>query len=112
MFAFSVDFDMKAFYPSTIYTLNIAPSTLICKVTVLADNYDVCGGDIKFHGFTHTQLVKENKNSFIGDISSEIFDNFQTGNFLSTGHKFLNLPTISEIERELIGKMNKKGAAA
>ena len=111
MFAYSVDFDMKAFYPSTIYTLNIAPSTLICKVTVLADNYDVCGGEIPFHGFTSQQLVKENRNSFTGDISAEIFDNFQTGNYLSTGHKFLNLPTITEIESELIGKMSKKGAA-
>ena len=111
MFAYSVDFDMKAFYPSTIYTLNIAPSTLICKVTVLADNYDVCGGEIPFHGFTSQQLVKENRNSFTGDISAEIFDNFQTGNYLSTGHKFLNLPTITEIESELIEKMSKKGAA-
>ena len=112
MFAYSVDFDMKAFYPSTIYVLNIAPSTLICKVTVLADNYNVCGGDIPFHGFTDTQLVKTNNNSFIGDIASEIFDNFQTGNVLSTGHKFLNLPTVTEIECELRNKLEKmKGVA-
>jgi hypothetical protein len=101
MFAYSVDFDMKAFYPSTIYELNIAPSTLICKATVQADQYEPRGGSIPFHGFTDVQLVEENKDSFKGDISAEIFDNFQTGNYLSTGHKFLNLPTITEIEREL-----------
>jgi hypothetical protein len=102
MFAYSVDFDMKAFYPSTIYELNIAPCTLICKATVLADNYEPRGGDIPFHGFTDVQLVDINKDSFKGDISAEIFDNFQTGNYLTTGHKFLNLPTITQIEQELL----------
>lgn len=107
MFDYSIDFDMKAFYPSTIYVLNIAPSTLIFKATVLADNYDVRGGDIPFHGFTDNQLVKTNNDSFTGDIASEIFDNFQTGNILSTAHKFLNLPTVAELEKELCSKLGK-----
>lgn len=111
MFDYSIDFDMKAFYPSTIYVLNIAPSTLIFKATVLADNYDVRGGDIPFHGFTDNQLVKTNNDSFTGDIASEIFDNFQTGNILSTAHKFLNLPTVSELEKELRGKLGKRAVA-
>ena len=111
MFDYSIDFDMKAFYPSTIYVLNIAPSTLIFKATVLADNYDVRGGDIPFHGFTDNQLVKANNDSFTGDIASEIFDNFQTGNILSTAHKFLNLPTVSELEKELRGKLGKRAVA-
>jgi hypothetical protein len=102
MFKYSIDMDMTAFYPSTIYELNIAPSTLIFKATILADNYTPRGGDIPFHGFTDVQLVKENKDSFKGDIAAEIFDNFQTGNYLSTGHKFLNLPTVTEIEQELM----------
>ena len=111
MFDYSIDFDMKAFYPSTIYVLNIAPSTLIFKATVLADNYDVRGGDIPFHGFTDNQLVKTNNDSFTGDIASEIFDNFQTGNILSTAHKFLNLPTVAELEKELRSKLGKQAAA-
>ena len=57
-------------------------------------------------------VKKTNNNSFIGDIASEIFDNFQTGNVLSTGHKFLNLPTVTEIECELRNKLEKmKGVA-
>lgn len=111
MFDYSIDFDMKAFYPSTIYVLNIAPSTLIFKATVLADNYDVRGGDIPFHGFTDNQLVKTNNDSFTGDIASEIFDNFQTGNILSTAHKFLNLPTVAELEKELRSKLGKQAVA-
>lgn len=98
MFAFSIDMDMTAFYPSTIWVLNIAPSTMIFKATILASNYDVRGGTIPFHGFTDVQLVEENLDSFQGDISAEIFDNLQTGNILSTGHKFMNLPTVTELE--------------
>lgn len=105
MFNFSIDMDMTAFYPSTIMVLNIAPSTLLFKATILANNYDVRGGDIPFHGFTDVQLVETNLDSFNGDISAEIFDNFQTGNILSTGHKFMNLPTVTEIEREVLAKI-------
>lgn len=107
MFKYSIDMDMTAFYPSTIMVLNISPATLIFKATVLADNYDVRGGTIPFHGFTDVQLVDTNTDSFVGDISAEIFDNFQTGNVLSTGHKFMNLPTITEIEKEVMERMGK-----
>lgn len=105
MFAYSIDMDMTAFYPSTIAALNIAPSTMIFKATILASNYDVRGGDIPFHGFTDVQLVEDNLDSFQGDISAEIFDNFQTGNILSTGHKFMNLPTVTELEKEIMRKV-------
>lgn len=109
MFAYSIDMDMTAFYPSTIGCLNIAPSTMIFKATILANNYDVRGGKIPFHGFTDVQLVEDNLDSFQGDISAEIFDNFQTGNILSTGHKFMNLPTITELEKLVLKKT--KGVA-
>ena len=92
---------MTAFYPSTIYVLNISAATLIFKVTVKADQYEPRGGTIPFHGFTDVQLVKINKDSFSGDIAGEIFDNLQTGNYLTTGHKFMNLPTVTEIEKEI-----------
>ena len=107
MFSYSMDMDMTAFYPSTIYVLNISAATLIFKVTVRADQYDVRGGVIPFHGFTDVQIVKDNKDSFTGDIAGEIFDNLQTGNYLTTGHKFMNLPTIPEIEREIMGILGK-----
>ena len=107
MFSYSIDMDMTAFYPSTIYVLNISAATLIFKVTVKADQYDVRGGVIPFHGFTDVQIVKDNKDSFTGDIAGEIFDNLQTGNYLTTGHKFMNLPTIPEIEREIMGILGK-----
>ena len=39
------------------------------------------------------------------DMAKEIFDNFQTGNVLTTGYKWLNLPSAEEcleyLERKL-----------
>lgn len=101
IFIYSIDMDMKAFYPSTIMALNISKSTLIFKVVVDCDKYDVRGGKIPFHGFTDVELVEDNPVSFSGDISAEIFDNFQCGNILSTGRKFMNLPSISELVTEI-----------
>lgn len=101
IFKFSVDFDMTAFYPSTIQIMNIDPSTLIFKVIMDPSQYDVRGGDLKFNGITDVQLVKENKDSFKDDISKEVFDNFQTRNYLSTAYKWLNLPSVNEVYEEL-----------
>lgn len=101
IFYYSIDMDMKAFYPSTIMALNISKSTLIFKVVVDAANYDVRGGEIPFHGFTDVEMVEGNPVSFAGDISAEIFDNLQCGNILSTGRKFMNLPSLSELVDEI-----------
>lgn len=98
IFRYSIDMDMTAFYPSTKYVLNIDASKLIFKVIINADCYDVRGGKIPFHGITDTQLVKTNDDSFVDDIAKEVIDNFQTGNYLSTGYKFMNLPDMSEME--------------
>ena len=98
IFRYSIDMDMSAFYPSTKYVLNIDASKLIFKVIIDAAQYNVRGGKIPFHGITDTQIVKTNDDSFVDDISKEVIDNFQTGNYLSTGYKFMNLPSMSEME--------------
>lgn len=105
LFQYSVDFDMTAFYPSTINTLNISAPTMIFKCIVNATEFTPRGGKYPYRGFTDVQIVKDNVDSFVGDISAEIFDNFQTGNILSTGYKFMNLPSITEIERMLKKKL-------
>ena len=101
IFKYSIDFDMSAFYPSTIQIMNIDPSTLIFKMILDPSQYDVRGGDIPYHGITDVQLVKENSDSFTGDVSKEVIDNFQTKNYLSTGYKWLNLPSINDIFEEI-----------
>ena len=81
LFVYSIDMDMKAFYPNTIHVLNIDVSTLIYKCILDASQYDVRGGKIPYRGITDIQLNKNNSDSFQGDIANEVFDNFQTKNY-------------------------------
>jgi hypothetical protein len=101
IFKYSVDFDMSAFYPSTIRAMNIDPSTLIFKMILDSSQYDVRGGDMPFHGITDMQMVAGNKDSFEKDISKEVMDNFQTQNYLFFGHKWLNLPDVNQVYERL-----------
>ena len=106
IFEYSVDEDMTAFYPNTIRSHNIDASTLIFKCIVPSNQYEVRGGNLKYHGITDTQMVKTNKDSFTEDIGKEIQDNFQTKNFLSFGHKWLNLPSVNDVYEKLKKKLD------
>ena len=72
IFRFSIDMDMTAFYPSTVGAMNIYPTCLIFKMILPSAQYDVRGGTIPFNGITDVQLVKENTDSFTGDIAKEL----------------------------------------
>lgn len=106
-FAYSIDMDMSAFYPSTIEVMNIDASTLIFKMIVPPEQYDVRGGDLKYRGITDTQMFKENKDTFTKDIGKEIMDNYQTKNYLSFGYKWLNLPGVDEVYKELCKRLGE-----
>lgn len=106
LFNFSIDMDMKAFYPNTIHVLNIDVSCLIFKCILDASQYDVRGGKIPYRGITDVQLVETNSDSFSGDIANEVFDNFQSKNYLSIGYKFLNLPSVDEMVKIVKEKLS------
>lgn len=108
IFNYSIDMDMKAFYPSTQMGMNMSKSTLIFKFYLDCNNYNVRGGKIPFHGFTDVEMVEDNTPSFVGDIAAEVIDNFQCGNILSTGRKFLNLPSVSELVAEIEKSQEKE----
>ena len=105
IFGFNIDFDMSAFYPSTIFAMNIDPSTLIFKMIMNSNQYDVRGGMLPFNGITDVQLVDENSDSFTGDIAKEVMDNFQTRDYISTAHKWMNLPSVNDVYNEMVKKM-------
>ena len=69
------------------------------------DQDDVRGEDSKFNCITDVQLVEENNDSFSDDVAKEVIDNFQTGDYITTGNKWLNLPSASEIYTELKKKL-------
>ena len=97
IFNYSIDMDMSSFYPNTIITMNIEPSTLYFKCICDAKQFEPQGGKLKFNGYTDRQLVATNSNSFEGDIAKEIFDNFQTRNYISVANKWNNLPGIDDL---------------
>lgn len=105
IFRYSIDFDMTAFYPSTIFAMNIDPSTLIFKMYLQSSQYDVRGGKLKFNGITDVQLVEDNNDSFAGDVAKEVMDNFQGRDFISTGHKWMNLPSVNQLYNRLKQKL-------
>lgn len=107
LFQYSVDMDMSAFYPSTIQVMNIDPSTLIFKVILDASQFKCRGGKLNFNGITDVQCVKENSDSFENDVAKEAFDNYQTRNVISTGHKWLNLPSVGDVYERLLRKVGK-----
>lgn len=111
IFRFSIDFDMSSFYPSTIAAMNIEPSNLIFKVILDCTQYDVRGGKLPFHGITDIQIVEENDDSFKDDIAKEVFDNFQTKDYLSFGHKWMNLPSVEEVYDELVKELGEVSVA-
>lgn len=106
IFHYSIDMDMSSFYPSTIFVMNIDPSTLIFKTIVKANQFDVRGGKLKYHGITDRQLVEKNDDSFVDDVAKEVFDNFQTKNYMNTAHKYFNLPSVDKVYHILNDKFS------
>ena len=107
IFNYSIDMDMSSFYPYTIYTHNIDPSCLYFKTIIKADEYDVRGGDIEYHGITDTQMVQTNDDSFTDDIAKEVFENFHSRNWLSMAHKWNNLPSLDEVYEECLNEFGE-----
>lgn len=101
IFKYSIDFDMSRFYPSVIEGFNIDPSTLIFKMILDSNQFNVRGGELKFKGITDCHILKSNDDTFTGDISKEVMDNYQTGNIITFGHKWLNLPSIESMNKKI-----------
>lgn len=87
IFEMVIDMDMSSFYPSSIIAMNIDPSCLIFKCIV--DSNQFFTEDLGYQRFVE---LSENE-----DIGKDIFDNIQTGNILTFGHNWFNLPSIEDI---------------
>jgi len=101
LFNYSIDFDMSRFYPSCIIATNIDPTTLLFKLLVDSSQFNVRGGSLKYRGITDVHIVKGNSDTFSGDIGKEIMDNYQTGNILTFGNKWLNLPSVESMCKKI-----------
>ena len=97
IFGYSIDMDMGAFYPSTVISHNIAAACLYFKAFCSHKQFEYNGGKLKFNGYTNIPVIKTNDTLLDDDVAKELFDNFQTGNYISFGHKWMNLPTVADI---------------
>lgn len=107
---YSIDMDMGAFYPSSIIGCNIDPSTLIFKMIMYRATFTTGGYKMKQY------ILEENENKITDpkqkevrldndDLGKDAIDNYQTGNVLSTGYKWLNLPSVDKVYKKLQKKL-------
>lgn len=108
-FIFSIDMDMTAFYPHVIISHNIDELCLYFRVSCPVTTFDIRGGSQPWKGITDKYLAPpidgKVEEFYTEDAAKEIFDNFQTGNVISTGYKFLNMPSVDELYSSLLIRM-------
>lgn len=105
IFDCGVDMDMSSFYPSSIIAMNIDPSTLLFKMVLDKNQFDVCGGKMRFRGITDFSPIGATTQFDLGDLAKECIDNAQTGNVVNTMTKWFNLPTVDELDELLMQKV-------
>ena len=94
IFRYVIDFDFSSFYPSSIIAMNIDASTLIFKVKLLFKS-------VPFLKKYINEYDKDNMFHNDDDIGKEAIDNLIGRNYLSYAYKWLNLPSVDEIEKRL-----------
>lgn len=107
LFTNCIDFDMSAFYPSNKIASNMDPITLLYKASL--DNNDFISGEISNKSL-NTNYVKRDKNGNEKnvDFTGEALNTVLGGNLLTFGFNYLNLPSITDIAREVIKEIKKK----
>jgi hypothetical protein len=93
-----IDFDMGSFYPSNKIASNMDPSTLIFKAEF--DNNDFLSGKYTNKSL-NTIYQEKDKNGKIRNVDNtgEAINTFASGNLLTFGYNYLNLPSITELYR-------------
>ena len=101
MFKNAFDMDMGSFYPSNKISSNMDPSTLLFKA--LIDNQCFISGQYTNKSL-NTNYEERDKNGNLrkNDITGEIVNTYVSGNILSFGYNYLNIPSITELYTELI----------
>lgn len=97
IFELVIDMDMSRFYPSSIEAMNIEPSCLIFKAIVPVDQF--VGQDaLVYRGIFDLPDPGS-------DIGKMVFDDIQTGNILTIGSKWMNLPTVADVFKKCKAKL-------
>lgn len=104
LFCNCADFDMGAFYPSIKIACNLDPSTLLWKASF--DNDEFINGYCVNRSLNQKYEERDKYNNLRKlDITGEAVNTYASGNILTFGFNYLNLPSVSDMcqicEREL-----------
>lgn len=102
LFLNGIDMDMSAFYPNSIIGCNIDQSTLIFKLILPISQYDIFNGELQFRGITGDAFEDASV-----DGAKECIDNFQTGNYMTFGSKWMNMPDVYEVYNQLVKTLGR-----
>lgn len=96
----TIDFDMSSFYPSNKIASNMDPDTMLFKAYLI--NQDFISGEFSNRSLNTTYFEKD-KNGKLRelDISGQMVHTYATGNTLTFGYNYLNLPTIAELYEDV-----------
>ena len=106
IFKNTIDFDMGAFYPSCKISSNIDSSTLLFKALINSD--DFLSGECSNKSLNQEYEEKDkNGNKRKLDFTGEVVHGFVNKNLLSFCYNYLNLPSITELYKEVKNKYSK-----
>jgi DNA polymerase elongation subunit (family B) len=104
IFKNATDFDMGAFYPSIKIASNMDPGTLLYKAEF--NNDEFISGEMPNKSLNTTYNEKDkNGNMRKLDITGEAVNTYVSGNILTMGYNYFNMPNMSDllkiVEKEL-----------
>lgn len=104
LFHNSIDYDMGAFYPSIKIVSNMDPITLLYKASFNNDDFISGQYSNKSLNQTYEELDRNRKVRPV-DITGEAVNTYASGNILTFGYNYLNLPTITELDDMLMKEL-------
>lgn len=92
----AMDYDMGAFYPSIKIASNMDPGTLLYKAAFI--NEEFISGEFTNRSL-NTKYTERDKNGNMRrlDITGEAVNTYISGNVLTFGYNYLNLPSITSL---------------
>lgn len=111
LFKNAMDYDMGAFYPSIKIASNMDPATLLYKASFINDEF-IYGQYI--NRSLNTRYEEKDKYGNIRklDITGEAVNTYCSGNILTFGYNYHNLPSVTDMFKECDNILGKKVAIA
>lgn len=109
MFENTIDYDMGAFYPSIKIASNMDPGTLLYKAYFINDEF--ISGEYNNRSL-NDKYEEKDKNGKIRkiDITGEAVNTYCSGNILTFGYNYLNMPSQTTVINRVFDILNSKAA--